>query len=485
MFLGRIFSCGVRHVGRRGFSASSFVSSAVSDEQSVFIGIGSNLGDRAEHIVGAIAALNAFPNIRFVQSAFMYETAPMHLSDQPAYLNTAVQLAVSGSTSPLALLRQLKAVETERGRVANVRYGARCIDLDILLFDRHVVDSAELTVPHMMMAHRPFVLAPLNDIAADVLHPIYKQTVAQLYAHVNAATTAASDGAVLCRVTPLRRGRLFRWKVRTYLMAIVNVTPDSFSDGNRFHTVDAAVSHSLSLLSSGADCIDIGGESTRPGAAPLSATEEAERVIPVITAVRRADDAAVISIDTYHSETATAAIRAGADIINDISGGLFDDKMTAAVAALNVPYIISHTRGSVYSQHAAAHHRYADVVSDVRLELESRVDSALLSGLYRWNVVCDCGIGFAKSTEQNISLIRSLQRVRPFDTFPLLIGPSRKRFISRLTGSEELPQRVFGTAATVTASISQGADMIRVHDVAEMSAVIKISDAVFRSPPIR
>ncbi len=277
------------------------------------------------------------------------------------------------------------------------------------------------------------------------------------------------------------RDRRCDWGDRTYIMGVLNVTPDSFSDGGKFQTVAAAIAQAVSMVSAGADLLDIGGESTKPGATPVDERTELERVLPVIEGIRRhADTERIpISIDTTKASVAHAAVRAGADIVNDISGGKFDPQMLATVARLGVPYILMHMRGTPATMQQMAD--YDNVVEEVYGELTAQIDRAVESGIDRSQIILDPGIGFAKKYHQSIELIRQLDRFQALE-LPLLVGVSRKSFIGKILDRAEPTERLWGTAAACCGAIARGADIVRVHDVAEMVDVCRVADVMFREP---
>lgn len=272
-------------------------------------------------------------------------------------------------------------------------------------------------------------------------------------------------------------------------MSIVNTTPDSFSDGGDNVSVETAVRTAQLHLQQGAHIVDLGGMSTRPGAADVSVEEEAGRVVPVIQALRAAGVTAPISVDTFRAEVARQAIAAGADIINDVLGGS-SDGMLAVMAELDVPVILMHSRGTPQTMSSMTEYPGNDIVAGVRSELAQRVQAALDAGVKRWNIVIDPGIGFAKTGQDNLVLLRRLREVLGegqdcsdslgLSTFPSLVGLSRKKFIGTLTGKQNAKERVLGTAAGVTASIAGGADIVRVHDVEAMVDVVKVADGIYR-----
>jgi dihydropteroate synthase len=275
------------------------------------------------------------------------------------------------------------------------------------------------------------------------------------------------------------RGKSFDWGSRTYLMGVLNVTPDSFSDGGRFATANAAIAQAVQMVVSGVDIIDIGGESTKPGATPVDEATELARVIPVIEGIRQQPDTQhiPISIDTTKASVARSAIQAGADIINDVSGGQFDAEMFATVAQLGVPYIMMHMRGTPATMQQMTD--YDDVVGEILAFFEMQIDRAVNAGIDRAKMIIDPGIGFAKQYQQSIEIIRHLDRFEILD-LPLLVGVSRKSFIGKILNQPDPEGRLWGTAAACCAAIAGGADILRVHDVAEMVDVSRVADIMFR-----
>jgi dihydropteroate synthase len=270
----------------------------------------------------------------------------------------------------------------------------------------------------------------------------------------------------------------FDWGSRTYLMGVINVTPDSFSDGGQFNSVTAACQQATQFVQAGADILDIGGESTRPGAAAVSSEQELQRVIPVIQRIRQQDITTPISIDTTKAIVAKAAIQAGADIVNDVSGGIFDPDMLKTVAALKVPIALMHVRGTPATMQQLTD--YQDLITEVGDFLVDRMQVALDCGIDRSNIIIDPGIGFAKTYQQNIDLLKNLALLRQRIQLPLLVGVSRKSFIGQILKQPDPQQRVWGTAAACCMAIANGADILRVHDVTAMHDVRQVADVLFR-----
>lgn len=264
---------------------------------------------------------------------------------------------------------------------------------------------------------------------------------------------------------------------RTLVMGVLNVTPDSFSDGGRFYDPVKAVQHGLRLARDGADIIDVGGESTRPGSEAIPAQEEIRRVIPVIEALAH-EVKVPISIDTYKSQVADRALEAGAAMVNDISAMRFDPAMAEVVAKHRAPVVLMHMLGTPKDMQVDP--KYKDVVGEILDFLEARIHWAVSKGVAEDRIIVDPGIGFGKTLEHNLSLIKNLSRFRSLGK-PILLGTSRKSFIGKILGVD-VNQREEGTAATVALGICNGANIVRVHDVARMVPVVRVTDAVMRAP---
>jgi dihydropteroate synthase len=271
--------------------------------------------------------------------------------------------------------------------------------------------------------------------------------------------------------------RPFTWGQRTYVMGILNVTPDSFSDGGLFQTIDTAVAQAQALEQVGVDILDIGGQSTRPNAEDLSLQTELDRVIPVIEAIRQVSGVP-ISVDTTKAAVAEAAIAAGANLINDISGATYDPQMLATAAKLNVPIILMHIRGNPKTMVHMTD--YQDVVGEVVAWLKERIEAAVVAGVPRHHIAVDPGIGFAKTASQSIELLKHLSVFQTLGC-PILVGPSRKSFIGHILQQPDPQERVWGTAAACCGAIAGGADILRVHDGAEMVDVCRVADAIWRT----
>ncbi|HVF05638.1 MAG TPA: dihydropteroate synthase [Frankiaceae bacterium] len=257
---------------------------------------------------------------------------------------------------------------------------------------------------------------------------------------------------------------------RCVVMGVLNVTPDSFSDGGSWYDARVAVAHGLELVAQGADIVDVGGESTRPGATPLDADEELRRVRPVVRAL--AAEGVVVSIDTTRATVAEAALADGARIVNDVSGGLADPSLVKVVAATGAPYVLMHSRGP-----ADAPAVYGDVVADVCAELSRRLDEAVAAGVAADRVVLDPGLGFAKKAEHNLALLNALPRLVALGA-PLLVGASRKSFLGTVLGSRDVADRDDATQATTALAAWHGAWGVRVHDVRKAADAVRVMAAI-------
>lgn len=282
-----------------------------------------------------------------------------------------------------------------------------------------------------------------------------------------------SDPAWRCR------DHTFALGARTLVMGIVNVTPDSFSDGGMLATTEEAVSHGVQLAADGADFLDIGGESTRPGAEAVPLDQELARVVPVVAGLAEAAPTHVaLSVDTRRPEVARAALDAGASIVNDVTAGR-DPAMFGIVREAGAGLVLMHMLGDPTTmQHDP---RYDDVVAEVRDFLAARIGAAVAAGVPRDRVCVDPGLGFGKTLEHNLALLRAIAAFEQLRT-PVLVGASRKRFIGELTGVQDPADRLEGTAGTVAWCAANGVDVVRVHDVLAMARVVRVVDAIARGP---
>lgn len=283
---------------------------------------------------------------------------------------------------------------------------------------------------------------------------------------------------------------LWDWSLKTSMMGILNLTPDSFSDGGKFQSVEAAVSQVRLMILEGADIIDIGAQSTRPMASRLSAQEELDRLIPVLDAVLKMPEVEgkLLSVDTFHSEVASEAIGKGAHIVNDVSAGQLDPNMLDVVAGLKVPYVAMHMRGNPSTMQNSENLQYDNVCEQVASELYLRVRDAELSGIPAWRIIIDPGIGFSKNTEHNLDILMGLPNIRTelagkslaLSHAPMLIGPSRKRFLGDICARPAAAERDPATIAAVTAGVLGGANIVRAHNVKDNLDAVKLCDAMVK-----
>ncbi|CAK7198793.1 trifunctional dihydropteroate synthetase [Sporothrix eucalyptigena] len=472
----------------------------VNKKKRAYIALGGNLGDRIGWIEKACREMDS-RGIRVLRTSSLWETEPMYVLEQDKFANGVCE--VETELEPLALLDQLQDIERTLGRKKVIDKGPRNIDLDILLYGNETVQHERLIIPHIGIAEREFVLRPLAQLAPNIpVDPARPWKLVQDYLN-----ELPPQPEPLTPLTPFGRShaplQALRANRRTTVMAILNVTPDSFSDGGR-HSV--ASPESLATLAEtvrrfikdGATVIDVGGQSTAPGRPQVSADEEMNRVVPAIKMIRANPeyDSIAISVDTYRASVAEAAMAAGADMINDVSAGDMDANMLSTVARLGATVCLMHMRGtpetmSKLNQYGTEGQQEgqegptaaAPIIEAVARELLARVEAAEAAGIRRWRIVLDPGLGFAKVGDQNIDVLRHLAELRDWPGLkglPWLVGSSRKSFIGRTTGVATPAERVWGTAATVAAAVQGGADIVRVHDVREMAQVVAMADAIWR-----
>ncbi len=269
----------------------------------------------------------------------------------------------------------------------------------------------------------------------------------------------------------------FDFSQKTYIMGILNVTPDSFSDGGQFFNKDKAVEQAFRMIEDGADIIDVGGESTRPGAAEVSVKEEIKRVVPIIKAITK-QASVPVSIDTYKASVAEAAVSAGASMINDISGLRFDPEMPDLAAKSKVPVVIMHIQGT--PKNMQRHPYYKALIPEIMDYLREGISIARRSGISDEKIIIDPGIGFGKTVAHNLEIINRLNEFKGFEK-PILLGHSRKAFIGNILDDAPAADRLEGTAAAAAIGIFNGADIIRVHDIKEMARVARIADEIKRT----
>ncbi|KAF7185919.1 Folic acid synthesis protein fol1, partial [Pseudocercospora fuligena] len=400
---------------------SSLVFSSASGHVEAFIALGSNIGNRLNTIEQACCALEKDQNIRILETSPLYETKAMYVEDQDSFVNGVCKIQTD--LPAMQLLDRLQAIENDLGRVKTIDKGPRNIDLDILTYGYDVIRSERLTVPHALMHEREFVLRPMSDISGGsyrISRPGQSLQRSASTALKWLHSLPPSDPPMYA-LTPLSPGsetlRALHPQRRTSVMSILNVTPDSFSDGGDNHNSDMETLRQTIAehIAGGATIIDIGGQSSRPNAPDITAEEEISRILPAIEAIKSLPEASniAISIDTYRASVAEAAIKAGAHIINDISAGLLDPEMLPTIARLGCTYIMMHMRGTPATMQSEENTSYPDgLIPTIASELQSRLQAAQEAGIRRWRIILDPGVGFAKTTEQNAELLGKFSELR-------------------------------------------------------------------------
>lgn len=501
-----------------------------SGSHSVYVAFGSNEGEQLKNINEALDLLHQHPQIKLESTLALYVSKPMYHLDQPDFYNGVVKLSVT-DMNPHEVLDFLKEIEYEQlKRTKEFENGPRSIDLDLILFDKALVNTPRLTVPHKAMLDRTFVLQPLCELLPpDFIHPVTAESIHTHLARLlhQTADVSVQESCKLIQLVPTAHGRLLEFNrdglSPTMLMGVFNVTPDLFSDGGERFNLDKTeiLKTAHYMKDQGATIIDVGGVSTRPGSTAPSVEDELSRVVEVIEAIRldRTLDKIFISVDTYRVQVAEKAIAAGADIINDISMGLFDKDMFAFVARSGCGYVMNHTRGTpatmskmtVYDANPTPEtvveyfidekngllnplpDSTQNLLGGVCREISTQVLAALQKGVRKWQLIVDPGIGFAKNGKQNLALIRHCSRVKryaqwntdmnsyvSFHGMALLMGTSRKKFLGEITNTPQPADRAVPTAASIVACIEQGTDVVRVHDLIEARQAAQTADAIYR-----
>lgn len=394
----------------------------------VILGLGSNVGDKLFFLRHALEHIKKIPNFKvtkvsplYFSKALMPENAPSNW-DMP-YINAAI----CGETSlePLALLKILKKIESELGRKSPIRHwGPREIDIDILAWDEKNIKTDTLNIPHLNLPERPFALWPLADVAPLWVFPGENKTAAEL---------VEKWGSRFSGDAPFKTRQINQRIDTPRLMGILNITPDSYSDGGKFMQTDKAIAHAIQLVNDGADIIDIGAESTRPNATPLSAEEEWQRLQPVLETLQTTSFliSPKISLDTYHPETVEKALRYNIDIINDVSG-LDDSRMRAIVKNANIDCVVMHHH-QIPENRRDYLPRHLDPTSAVFEWLKNRLYLLETEGFNLNKVIIDPGIGFGKLAEQSFLLLKNSSLFKSLGV-RVLVSHSRKTFLSPLSG---------------------------------------------------
>ncbi|ODO07366.1 dihydropteroate synthase [Cryptococcus wingfieldii CBS 7118] len=484
------------HRTHSDYSPTPSTSQECTGSERVFIAVGGNIGDTVSNIKTAVGLLQS-GGCNLIATSRLYESEPMYVEDQDRFVNGVIE--VTTSLEPLDLLRLLKRTERATGRTKTFTNGPRVVDLDLVFYGQRVLkigsetdaEDADgvrwLECPHARLGEREFVLRPLADIDASFTHPAVGKSISQL---LDSLPDPSSLGPMIPLRTHSRSLRLSS-PATPRIMAIFNATPDSFSDGDPSRTsTKHALEECLKLIEQGgADILDIGGMSTRPGSEPCTETEEVERVVPLIAAIRQHSNTKLaripISVDTYRASVAEQAVAAGASIINDVRGGR-EPGMLAVMSAADVPVVLMHSRGDSKTMTSAESQDYTalgGVVEGVKKEMAETVELALKAGVKRWNIIVDPGLGFAKSGSQSLTLLRRLLELvsssSPLHNYPLLVGASRKGFVGQVTGRTVAKERSYGDAGVSAWCVgSGGVDILRVHASGEMGDVVKMVQAI-------
>jgi dihydropteroate synthase/2-amino-4-hydroxy-6-hydroxymethyldihydropteridine diphosphokinase len=393
--------------------------------------------------------------LKIVARSSVWLTEPVPRSNHPWYANQVIEVT---TTLPAAdVLAALHRIEARFERARSVRDAPRTLDLDLIAYHDAIITTPDLSVPHPRMHQRAFVLAPLFEIAPAFRHPKSGDTVQHMLAQ--------SDQTGICRLRDV-----------PMIMGVVNVTPDSFSDAEPLIESDQAIAHAIQLMDEGADILDIGGESTRPGATPVAPSEEQRRIMPVIEAIAKiaAERGRLISVDTRYSTTMALAIKAGATMINDVSA-LGDPKSAALLAEAKLPIVLMHMQGTPETMQVNP--AYDDVVADVARFLSAACNRAIAAGIEPNQIWVDPGIGFGKTLAHNVALLNATAHFSAGGR-KTLIGASRKGFIARIDRDGAASERLGGSIAAALAAAARGATAIRVHDVAQTRQALAVWSAV-------
>ncbi|KAF2763095.1 Dihydropteroate synthase [Pseudovirgaria hyperparasitica] len=443
----------IRPISTAGAAATSMARSSAHRPHRAFIALGSNMGDRISWIEKACNAMESTPDIKIRRTSSLWETTAMYVLDQENFVNGACEIETS--LGPIHLLDRLQSIENDLGRVKVIDKGPRNIDLDILLYDDRTISHPRLQVPHALMLEREFVLRPLCELipASTLPGSPSGTTLSNHLAALPASPTPLSTITSLAPgIPPIASLHTHR---NTLLMSILNLTPDSFSNGPS----PPALTNPLAL-----------------------ANAELARLSPFLDSLSALPPNIALSIDTFHASVAAAALDAGIHIINDVSAASLDPAMLPLAASRHCTLILMHMRGSPATMSKLTSYPHG-VVHGVATELAARVAAAEAAGVRRWRIVLDPGLGFAKTPAQSIELLRRLPELRRWpglEGLPWLVGPSRKGFVGVVTGERDAARREFGTAAAVSACVAGGADVVRVHDTGEMARVVRMADAVWR-----
>lgn len=428
----------------------------------ILISFGGNIafeGQSPTQVHAAAIASLADYGITVVRCSRFYKTPAWPDPAEPPFNNGV--LAVETDLSPDALMDTLLMIEQRFGRQRSIKNAPRTLDLDVLSYHDVIMGTSHLTLPHPRVHERAFILKPLCDVAPDWQHPI-----------MNKSAQSLLQGMDISEITLFHHPQHF---LRSdCVMGVVNVTPDSFSDGGDYHDPDAAIAHGQALMAQGARWLDIGGESTRPGAKPVAQEEEQARILPVIEALSA--QGAVVSVDTRHADTMRKALDCGAQIINDVTALTYDPDALPLMGASQCPVIMMHMQG--LPETMQDNPDYTDPLLQVGDYLEQRVTTSLRAGVMPWHIAVDPGIGFGKTLDHNLILLRGLGVLRERLGLPVMLGASRKSFIEKICPGVSARERLPGSLASVLSAYRQGVEGFRVHDVAQTVQALSVFQAI-------
>ncbi|HEX5798375.1 MAG TPA: dihydropteroate synthase [Candidatus Saccharimonadales bacterium] len=406
----------------------------------VYLSVGSNIGDRQKFIRLALKSIADFCKVLKVSST--YETEPWGKTNQPVFLNLCLEIETS--LKPKQLLERLKSIEEDLGRTKTDKWAEREIDIDILFYENLILNDPELVLPHPRIEERAFVLVPLEEIAPDYTHPVLQKTIRNL------AKGVGNKGV----------------RKQVKIMGVINMTPDSFSDGGELKNKNLLKEKVQEMVSAGVDIIDVGGESTRPGHNEVEAREEIRRVLPAIRAIREISTDISISVDTQKAEVAEKALQAGANIINDVSA-LSDQNMPQVIKKHDCQIILMRNRPLDEK----------NLVESCKNQFEEIVENCRALGIDENKIVLDPGLGFGDLASGDFSSLpggspsANTQLVLSINDYslglPVLIGASRKRFLGEMSGQKNAKKRLAESLAFACLAESCGASIIRVHDFKE------------------
>lgn len=437
----------------------------------IILGLGSNVGDKVSHLRRALHCLHQIPELNvqhvsplYFSEALLPENAPTDW-DKP-YINCAIRCETT--LAPLELLKRLKTIEASIGRKPLMRHwGPREIDIDILAWHDTVITTDELTVPHRNVLERPFALWPLADIAPLWVFPKENKCAAEL---------VEKWGSRFSGEAPFKTRQINQRIDTPQLMGILNITPDSYSDGGQFLQTDKAIAQAIQLVNDGADIIDVGAESTRPNAIAISADEEWQRLEPILIALKATSFLMPphISIDTYHPETAEKALAYDIHIINDVSG-LDNQRMRAIIKSANIDCVVMHHK-KIPERRDDHLPRHLDPTPAVLQWLQDRLQLLQDEGFDLNKLIIDPGIGFGKLAEQSLLLLKNIAAFKSLGT-RVLVGHSRKTFLS-LASSLPFAERDIETLAISLLLNNIPIDILRLHNVSITARALRVQQAL-------